>query len=71
MKNLTDEQKVWLQSDGARRLRAEYSTKAKVQITALISAAYESTDPKVRGIATSYATWLEALKDLEIPNDAD
>jgi len=71
MKKLTDEQKAWLMSEGAARLRGYYSKQATLSVNELITKAMSSTDPEVRGHAMAYATWKAAHKELEIPNESE
>ncbi len=69
MKNLTDEEKAWLSSSTARKLQQHYASQATQQANAVMSAAMESTDPKVRGLAVGYAVWKAAMKELEYKED--
>ena len=62
---ISDEDIPFLQSNTARKIRSEYDKRLKQTFEALMSAAMESTDPKVRGLATSFATWKEAQKELQ------
>lgn len=71
MRKLTDDQKAWLLSEGAARLRGEYSKQATMSVNELLSVAMNSTDPNVRGHALAYATWKKALKELELPNGSE
>lgn len=61
----TEEDIPFLNSAAAVKLRKHISSQMKGSNEALIHAALESTDPKVRGIATSYLTWKAAYKELE------
>jgi hypothetical protein len=65
----TNEDIAFLNSTTAVKIRQMLSIQAKVQSDALIQAAMESTDPKVRGIATSLATFRETLKALQPPKE--
>lgn len=69
MKKMTDEQKAWLMSEGASRLRGFYNQQATLSVNALISAAMSSTDPNVKGHAMAYATWKAAISQLDLPKD--
>lgn len=69
MKNLTDEDKAWLESAAARKLRQHYAEQATISANAVMSAAMDSPDPKVRGLAVGYAVWKAAIKELEYKND--
>lgn len=67
----SDEQVAWLNSLAAMELRKHYATQAKLSVDAMMSAAMESTDPKVRGHVMAYMTWKAAHKELEIGHDPD
>ena len=69
MKNLSDEDKAWLESVPARKLAQHYANQAALQANAVMSAAMESTDPKVRGLAVGFAVWKAAMKELEYKAD--
>lgn len=70
MKN-TEANRVWLTAGPALELRKLYEKKATLEVDALMSAAMESPDPKVRMHATAFATWKTALKELETKGDDD
>jgi len=65
----TSEDVAFLSSATAVKLRQILSHQAKVQSDALIQAAMESTDPKVRGIATALASFRETLRILQPPKE--
>jgi len=67
--NRPAETEDWLRHPAARAMQQHFMKLAKVQITALISAAMKSTDPEVRGIATSFKTWEAAVQQLEMKTD--
>lgn len=65
----TQEDFAFLNSGTAVKLRRLINQQMTVQVNALCSAAIESSDAKVRGIATSLATFKETLKLLEPPKE--
>lgn len=65
----TQEDAAFLMSPTAVKLRKLVNHNMTVQVNALCSAALESSDPVVRGIATSLKTFKETLKLLEPPKD--
>jgi hypothetical protein len=67
----TDEQVQWLSSLAATELRKHYAAQAKLSVNALLAAAVESTDPKVRGHVMAYMTWQAAHKELELGHEPD
>ena len=68
MKN-TEANRVWLSAAAAIELRKHFEKQATTAVNALLSAAIDSTDPKVRMHATEYATWKNALKNMETQGD--
>lgn len=67
--NRPQETEDWLKHPAAKAMQRHFMALAKLQINALIAAGVESTDPKVRGIATSYKTWEAAIQQLEMKTD--
>jgi hypothetical protein len=65
----TSEDAAFLNSPTAFKLRQLLNKQMTVQINMLCSVAMESTDAKVRGIATSLATFKETLKLLQPPKE--
>ncbi len=70
MKN-TDDNVLWLSHPAADELRVIYQKNAKLSIEALLSAAMESTDAKVRGHVMAYRTWQAAYGELGKKNESD
>jgi hypothetical protein len=70
MKN-TDANRAWLESGPAREFRKTLEAQATLSINELMTAAMESTDPKVRMHATAYATWKRALSEMETKGNDD
>ncbi len=68
---MTDERRAWLMSDAANELRKLYAKKATEQANILTTKGMMSSDPEIRAHAASFATWTQALKELELPNESD
>lgn len=66
---LNSEDALFLNSGTAMKLRQTLSRQVKVQSDALVQSAMESTDPKVRGIATALSALRESLKLLQPPKE--
>lgn len=62
---------AFLSSHTAFKLRQMLNHQMTAQVNALCSAALESSDAKVRGIATSLATFRETLKLLQPPKEIE
>lgn len=71
MIRMSNEKRAWLMSPAAEELRRFYAKRASEQANILTTVGMESSDPKIRAHAASFATWTQALKELEIPNDTD
>lgn len=68
---MNDQKRTWLLTEEATKLRKLYAAKASEQARILCTKGMESTDPNIRAHAASFATWTQALKELEPPNESD